>query len=116
MAGASRAARWPLIALVAWTVFVWAGRIGNGGSVLLAVSFLALAAVAAWRRGRWITALAGWTIAVWAVRTPFILVHDHPGGFKVVHTVLAAVSIALAITAQRHVQRERQAAATPARL
>jgi hypothetical protein len=108
--------RWPLIAFYAWTVFVWAGRIRNGGSVLLAAAFLALAVVAIWRRGRWVPALVVWTIGVWAVRTPYILVHDHPVGFKVVHTVLAAVSIALAISAQRNVQREREAAATSARL
>jgi hypothetical protein len=107
---------WPLIAFFAWTVFVWAGRIRNGGSVLLAASFLVLTAFAAWRRGRWITALVVWTIAVWAVRTPYILVHDHPAGFKVVHSVLAALSSALALSAQRHVQRERETAATPARL
>ena len=111
-----RARPWPLIAFLAWTVFVWAGRIRNGGSVLLAASFLVLVAMAIWRRGRWITALVVWTIGVWAVRTPYILVHDHPAPFKVVHTVLAAVSIALAISAQRDVQREREAAATPARL
>jgi hypothetical protein len=111
-----RALPWPLIAFFAWTVFVWAGRIRNGGSVVLAGSFLALAAIAVWQRGRWITALVLWTIGVWAVRTPQILLDDQSGGFKVVHTVLAAVSIALAISAQRHVQRERQAAATPARL
>ena len=108
--------RWPLIALVAWTVFVWAGRIRNGGSALLAASFLALAAIAVWRRGRWITALVVWTIGVWVVRTPFILVHDHSAGFKVVHTVLAAVSVGLALSVQRHVQREREAPATAARL
>ena len=108
--------RWPLIAFVAWTVFVWAGRIRNGGSALLAVSFLALAVIAGWRRGGWVTALVVWTIGVWLVRTPFILVHDHPAGFKVVHSVLAAVSIALARSAQRHVQRERETAATAARL
>src|SRR5947208_1389383 len=102
--------------LVGWTAFVWAGRIRNGGSLLLAATFLVLAAVAAWRRGRWFTALAAWTVVVWAVRTPFILVHDHPADFKVVHTVLATVSIALAVAVQRHVQRERETAATPARL
>ena len=107
---------WLLIAFVGWTVFVWAGRIRNGGSALLAASFLALAVLAVWRRGRWLTALVVWTVGVWAVRTPFILVHDHPGGFKVIHTVLAAVSVALAISAQRHVQRERETAATPTRL
>jgi hypothetical protein len=108
--------RWPLLAFFAWTVFVWAGRIRNGGSVLLAASFLVLAGIAMWRRGHWVTALVVWTVGVWAVRTPMILVNDHPAGFKVVHTVLAAVSIALALSAQRHVQREREAAATPARL
>ena len=96
-------------------MFVWAGRIRNGGSVLLAVSFLALAAVALWRRGRWVTALAAYTVVVWAIRTPMILLHDHPAGFKVVHTVLAAVSIALAVSAQRNVQRERRAPAPTAR-
>jgi hypothetical protein len=110
------ARRWPLWLFLGWTVFVWAGRIRNGGSVLLAASFLVLAAVALWRRGRWISALAGWTIAVWAVRTPYILVHDHPAGFKIVHTVLATVSIALAVSAQRHVQRERETAAASTRL
>lgn len=110
------ARRWPVYALVAWTVFVWAGRIRNGGSVLLAASFLVLAAVALWRRGWWVTALAAYTVAVWAIRTPVILLHDHPAGFKVVHTVLAVVSIALAIAAQRNVQRERQAPAATARL
>ena len=108
--------RWPLIAFVGWTVYVWAGRIRNGGSALLAASFLVLAAMAIWRRGAWITALVVWTVAVWMVRTPFILVHDHPGVFKVVHTVLAAVSVGLALSAQRYVQREREAAATAARL
>ncbi|MEY2461406.1 MAG: hypothetical protein QOG30_3236, partial [Acidimicrobiaceae bacterium] len=68
------------------------------------------------QRGRWITALVVWTIAVWAIRTPQILVADHPVAFKVVHTVLALVSIALAALVQRDVQREREAAATPARL
>ena|SRR5688500_16133548 len=115
--------RWPIIALAGWTVFVWAGRIRNGGSILLAASFLVLVAVALWRRGRWITVLAGWTIAVWAVRTPMILVRDHSAGFKVVHSVLAVVSIALAAlafaaerSAERDVQRQRQAATTAARL
>ncbi|MEY2432411.1 MAG: hypothetical protein QOC92_2136 [Acidimicrobiaceae bacterium] len=108
--------RWPLYALIAWTVFVWAGRIRNGGSVVLAASFLVLAALAVWRRGRWVTALAAWTVGVWAIRTPFILANDHPVGFKVVHTMLAAVSIGLAVSAERHIQRQRQTATTAARL
>ena len=112
--GAVRAA----VVLVAWTVFVWAGRIRNGGSVLLAASFLVLAALVlvSLRRRAWrpytVGALVVWTIAVWAIRTPMILVHDHPAGFKVVHTVLAVVSIGLAVWAERDVQRQRQAPAT----
>jgi hypothetical protein len=101
-----------------WTVFVWAGRIRNGGSVLLAASFLVLAAVvlaSIWQR-HWrpyaVGALAIWTIVVWGVRTPMILVHDHPAGSKLVHTVLAVVSIGLAVWAERDIQRQRQAPAT----
>ena len=36
--------------------------------------------------------------------------------WHIVHTVLAVVSVGLAVTAQRHVQRERQATTAPARL
>ncbi|HEV3226680.1 MAG TPA: hypothetical protein VGZ52_07590 [Acidimicrobiales bacterium] len=108
--------RWPLFALVGWTAFVWLGRVRNGGSLLLAASFLVLAALALWRRGHWITALAGWTVAVWVVRTPMILADHQSGAFKAVHTVLAVVSIGLAITAQVHVQRQREAPAPAARL
>jgi len=109
-----RAGSWPIYAFAAWTVFVWIGRIGLGGTPLLAVPFVALAIVAAWRRGVWVSVLAAYTVAVWAIRTPFILVHDHPVAFKVVHTVLATISIALAVLAQRDVQRERQAATAAA--
>jgi len=105
------------VVLVVWTVFVWAGRIRNGGSILLAASFLVLAALVVaslWKR-QWrpatVTALVVWTIAVWAIRTPMILVHDHPAGFKAVHAVLATVSIGLAVWAELDVQRQRQAAA-----
>jgi hypothetical protein len=108
--------RWPVWVFLGWTVFVWAGRIRNGGSLLLALSFLVLAALVLWRRRPFLTALVVWTIGVWAVRTPYILVHDHPAGFKAVHTVLAVVSVALALAAQRDVQREREASATTARL
>ena len=108
--------RWPAWVFLGWTVFVWIGRIRNGGSVLLAASFLVLAGLALWRRRPFLSVLAAWTVGVWAVRTPFILVHDHPADFKVVHTVLAVVSIALAVTAHRDVQRQREAPATAARL
>ena len=111
--------RWPVWVFVGWTVFVWVGRIRNGGSFLLAASFLVLAAVALLRRRPFVTVLAAWTVGVWAVRTPFILVHDHDGAFKAVHTVLAVLSIGSALAAvavQRNVERQRETAAAAARL
>jgi hypothetical protein len=111
------------IALVVWTFFVWTTRIGNiwrdadldtGGKVgrtVLALSFTLLAVavvVALWRRARWtgkaVLTLAGWTIGVWLVRDASILLGDHEVGFKVVHTVLAVVSIALSVFAWREAQ------------
>jgi hypothetical protein len=125
------------VALVAWTFFVWTTRIGNiwrdadldtsgkVGRTVLALSFTLLAvgvAVALWRRARWtgkaVLTLAGWTIGVWIVRDVSILVADHDIGFKVVHTVLAVVSIALSVLAWREAQpvkapEEREPAGHP---
>ncbi|HLM62671.1 MAG TPA: hypothetical protein VK306_00100 [Acidimicrobiales bacterium] len=108
------------VALVAWTFVVWTTRIANiwrdegldtGGKVVrtaLALSFtvLALAVVAALWRARRLTvpavaALAAWTVAVWVVRGAGLVAGDHEVGFKVVHTVLAVVSIGLAVLAWR---------------
>jgi peptidoglycan/LPS O-acetylase OafA/YrhL len=108
------------VALVAWTLLVWTTRIANiwrdegldtagkVGRTALALSFtvLAIAVVAAlWRPRRLIVpavaALAAWTVAVWVVRDAGIVAGDHEVGFKVVHTVLAVVSIALAVLAWR---------------
>ena len=95
-------------ALALWSLFVWGVRIRNAegdlGPTLLAVSFVLLAvAVLATRGERLPTlALAGWTIAVWVVRAVDIaLLSDHEVSFVVVHTVLAAVSIALGVLALR---------------
>ena len=104
-----------VIALVAWTFLVWTTRIGNiwrddaldtagkVGRTALALSFTILAAAVVaclWRlRDQQVrlavTALAGWTIAVWFVRDTSILLADHDTSFKVVHTVLAVISIGL---------------------
>lgn len=43
-----------------------------------------------------VTTFAAGTILYWAIRLPMILSHDHPIPFKVVHSVLAVVSVALA--------------------
>lgn len=118
-------------ALVAWSLLVWTGRIrniwaddslstaGQVGRTALALSFtvLALAAlVTVLRPGSRLAStlvvdvLAGWTVAVWAVRVPGILLNDHEVGFVVVHVVLAVVSAALAALAVAGAHR----AATPA--
>jgi hypothetical protein len=106
----------PAVALVAWTLFVWATRFlniwrddtldtaGKLGRSALAATFVVLAvAVIATRfrqRGA-VLALAGWTTAVWVVRTIGILAHDHDVAFKAVHVVLAVISIALSAWAAR---------------
>jgi hypothetical protein len=113
------------VVLVVWTLFVWTTRIGNiwgddaastsskVGSTALALSFTVLAlavAVAVWRRAGSalrlsVVGLAGWTTAVWIVRSVTILAGDRSTGFKVVHGVLAVVSVALAAWAVRSVVR-----------
>lgn len=101
-------------ALAAWTVFVWGTRLRNiardGGSpsslvVALALVVLAVVVAVSLMRGgepRWaVPALAAATVVTWAVRCPQILLGDHGGVFKVVHTVLALVSVGLAVAAVR---------------
>jgi hypothetical protein len=131
------------LVLVGWTFLVWTTRISNIwrdadldtgeklGRTGLALSFTVLAvaaAVAVWRAsGRSslvaVAALAGWTVGVWVVRGTGILLADHGTAFKVVHAVLAVVSIALAALAWREARRAdgaprpgSPAAATPERL
>jgi len=116
-------ARVPAFVLAGWTLFVWTTRIGNiwsddaastsskVGSTALALSFTVLALAVAITAGRrmWtalrpaVLGLAGWTVAVWAVRMVTILGDDRSVGFKAVHGVLAVVSVALAAWAARSV-------------
>jgi hypothetical protein len=59
-------------------------------------------------------AFAGWTIFIWATRILNILRDgdpDHGFGFKAVHVVLAAVSVAFAVAAIGAVGRSRRRAA-----
>lgn len=97
-------------ALPIWTLLVWTTRIRNIVSgdwsavdLLLPLGLTVLAVVALVRRRPGVQVLAAATVAVWAVRLPFVLVHDHPAGFKVVHAVLAVASFALAATSWRAV-------------
>jgi len=119
--------------LVAFTLFVWLGRVRNAlvdpalersdrvGPLLLAMSFVvpALVLLVGWvtalRRSsplaRWaagvLGALAVWTVGVWVLRIVDIaFAGDHSVGFVVVHGVLAAVSSGCAVwavAAQRRV-------------
>ena len=108
-------------AAVAWTGFVWIGRIRNAladdelrgpalaGVVALSATFLVLAASALvllvrWARGRVPTradravVLANlvWAAAVWAVRILDIAVlDDHTAAFVAVHVALGVVSVLL---------------------
>ena len=63
---------------------------------------------------RLVQAFAGGTIAYWAIRAPMILLADHPGPFKVVHAVLAVVSVASAALAIRSVRAGTGTDAAPA--
>lgn len=50
------------------------------------------------RRRAWVLlAAAGWTLYVWGTRLALLGGGDESTGFKVVHTVLAVVSIAFAL-------------------
>jgi len=113
--------------LVVWTAVIWISRIRNiieddelstSGRVLsigIAVLFVVLATITAvflWssrHRGltrfgsRFIVGFAAWTIGYWVIRSLEILLDDHSGAFKAVHTALAVVSCALAVLAWRAV-------------
>jgi cobalamin synthase len=115
------------LALAAWSLLVWTARIRNIWSddelssreqwsrTILALSFtvLALAVVyavvrrSAWRRSI-VLVLAGWTVAVWVVRSIGIATADHDGAFIAVHLVLALISAALSALAIREAEVSRR--------
>lgn len=101
-----------------WTLLVWANRInnivnhdgGDGVDLARAVAFvvvgLAVAVVAVRPMpaalAHRVVSIAGWaSIALWATRIVTIPLGDHTVGFVVVHLVLAAISISLALWAMR---------------
>ena len=119
--GSGAVARLPAtIALAVWSLLIWTTRIRNiwtddelsrseqWGRTALALSFTVLALAvghAVYHRTTWrptaVRALAGWTIAVWVVRSVGIATADHSGAFIAVHLALAAISIGLATLALR---------------
>jgi hypothetical protein len=62
---------------------------------------------------------AGWTVVVWVVRVPMILVADHVVGFKIVHATLGLISVGLAALVWRSTTTvaadDESLQATPAR-
>ncbi len=82
----------------------------GGGAVALLVpgGLTALAVAALVDRRRMAPVLATATIAVWAVRLPLVLAHDHPAGFKAVHGVLALISVGLAVMVLRSARSSRR--------
>lgn len=118
----------PVFALAAWSLFLWASRLGLAWEVeptlarkLLATVpvaiFVALGVatlVALWRRppdergellsgwGRTLVwGFAIWTIGYWLVRMPMIATSSRAVGFKAVHAVLATVSVGISVLALR---------------
>jgi hypothetical protein len=103
------------VALVAWTLLTWIGRVpllwgddeqstaaklGSSVPVVVFVGLALAAVVVLVRRGPWThvaAVLAVWSVGYWAVRYPLILANDHPAAFMVVHGVLAAVAIGLSV-------------------
>jgi hypothetical protein len=127
----------PVFGLVGWTLFTWANRIRNVANdaslegmsrvwslsiaVLFVAAALALGALAtAWvagdanvvsrRLSRAALGLAVFGAGWWAVRVVQIATHEHNLGFKLVHGVLAAITIGMGALVVRWSQR-----LTPAR-
>lgn len=113
-----RRAHLAVYVFVAWTEIVWIGRIRNvmatdgwtARDLLLPLLFVALglgvvavivAPTPPWVFAAAVRGAAAVSVGVWLVRLGFIVVHDHPGAFKAVHVVLAAVSAGLAAWAVR---------------
>lgn len=102
--------------LAMWTLLVWGNRIynivakdgGDGVDLARAIAFVAVGlavAVAAVgpvapKSAHRIVSIAGWaSIALWATRLVTIPLGDYSVGFILVHIVLAAISIVLALWA-----------------
>ena len=95
-------------------------RVSSGGAPRWPSSFTVLALAvghAVYRRTSWLVPvvrmLAGWTIAVWLVRSIGIATADHDAAFIVVHLVLAAISVTLAALAVREVGETANAEPMP---
>jgi len=125
--------RWPIVAFLIWTAYVWTTRIVNAWSAgdestpakaistVVAVSLIVgvVLGITALVRARTrpfaapevrvFVTLAWATIVVWALRMPQIALDgDRDVPFKVVHVILGAVSIALALGAMAKAKRDAE--------
>lgn len=118
---------WPVTVFCAITLFIWTNRIwlawtnpdDTVGEKLVWSTPITLFVIAAAILGvallrgvdraapafvRGVQVFAAGTVVYWGVRAPMILLADHEVGFKVVHAVLAAVSVTAAVAAWRSVR------------
>ncbi len=120
----ARFRHWSIAAFGAWNAAIWLTRIRNilnddgltsGGKALWMVPALVfglggLVALWAWWKGvpalaRPLAAVILAVLVYWPVRTVFMLFADHTAAFKVVHLVLAVVSVGLAVVAGQRLMR-----------
>lgn len=119
----------PVAAFAAITLFIWGNRIWlawtntedsvaeklvwSTSITLFVIASIAVLAILV-RGGdptttgfrRLVRGLAGGTVVYWAVRAPMIVLAEHPGPFKVIHAVLALVSVVAAVAAWRSLDSE----------
>lgn len=110
--------------LIGWTCFLWLSRLRNvlnnddlssGGRAIrvgVVVVFVALAVSAAVavraKRPKLVVLFLAWTVVYWLVRGIGILIDgEYSVGFKLVHTVLMAISLALSALTARQMQLRR---------
>lgn len=120
----ARFRHWSLLAFGAWSTVIWLSRLRNivadddlsGGAkvawMVPAVVFGigGLVVLAAWWQGRPsllrpVVAVIVATVLYWPVRAVAILLGGESTAFRVVHTVLAVVSVALAVAAGKRLVR-----------
>lgn len=127
---------YPVFGFAALTLLIWGNRIwlawtndeDTVGEKLVwstPITLFVLAAVAVLVRyarqvepssagfTRLVQAFAGGTVLYWAIRAPLILLADHEVPFKVVHGVLAVVSVAAAVAAWRAVSQTARRTGPP---
>jgi hypothetical protein len=76
--------------------------------VLLSLTFIVPAVAALVRPAAVLRPLVAWTVVVWLLRVGDIVVApEHGAAFKVVHTMLGVVSVALGLWAVRAPDRVR---------